>query len=75
MNKELAIGDAVRLNSGGPVMTVTSIYPPTETVHGTTSNPTATCAWMLENGFVQRDSFPVPCLTREFFKETKLKGR
>lgn len=52
----LKVGDVVRLNSGGPAMTIQRMG------HGTDGTPTADCVWFEENK-VQRDTFPLSVLT------------
>jgi len=62
MNEEkLKVGDVVVLNSGGPLMTVTSAVEPifsTEPDRPVKVN----CAWANESGKIERASFPVECL-------------
>lgn len=53
------VGDVVRLRSGGPLMTVV------ETTHGDNHESKLqrlTCAWIRDNGDVERETFPAPCL-------------
>lgn len=56
---ELAIGDRVRLRSGGPVMTVTKIFN-----NEVENVKCARCVWFWQEG-PKEDSFPVAALDKE----------
>ena len=54
---DISVGDEVRLNAAGPVMSVISI----DSAH-------ALCEWDGPQDMVRRRSFPTDCLIRSLFK-------
>ena len=61
MSAEFSIGDMVRLNSGGPVMTVTDIETDTDTMAG---EATICSEWFDSSGNKHKDQFPPASLTK-----------
>ena len=49
------VGDVVRLKSGGPLMTISSLGRSSDTT-------TAFCAWFSDDGQAWSHSFPLDCL-------------
>jgi len=61
---EIRVGDVVWLNSGGPAMTVVTIY-------GEGDDRRADCSWVAEDGRTMSHTFPVVCLRNDEAPERK----
>ena len=49
--EDAKVGKTVKLNSGGPLMTIEAIF-----------GDRAKCVWCEEQGIPQNDEFPIACL-------------
>lgn len=59
-----AVGDVVRLKSGGPWMVIVEMVLST-TPEIDPKKDHATCAWHTNNGQLDKHTFPVLCLERD----------
>jgi uncharacterized protein YodC (DUF2158 family) len=57
------IGDVVKLNSGGPLMTVHNVEEDDETEDG--SNDTLGVTWIASDGKEHTSEFPAACVKKE----------